>query len=123
MADPDEFLQSIKIKLKSSGVVIGSIPNVRYLDNLFNLLIRKDWRYVDSGILDRTHLRFFTQKSLQQTFLSNGYAIEALEGINPIVFKTDSIKRGVMSAGAIMLSLLVGRDSLFTQFGFRIKPN
>lgn len=123
MDDVDGFLQAIKSKLKPAGVIVGSIPNVRYIDNLFNLMVLKDWKYVDSGILDKTHLRFFTQKSLLRTFTSNGYSVEAFSGVNPINIKTESVKRCVMSIAAISLSYLIGADSKFTQFGFRIKPH
>lgn len=122
MDDVDRFLQAIKLKMKKGGVIVGSIPNVRYVDNLFNLLISKDWKYVESGILDKTHLRFFTQKSLQRTFLVNGYVIEAFAGINPIKLKKDSTKRVLLSLGAIIFSYIVGSDSKYTQFGFRIRP-
>jgi len=122
MGDVDGFLQTIKSKLKKDGVIVGSIPNVRYIDNLFNLLIKKDWQYVESGILDKTHIRFFTQKSMLRTFAANDYVIEAFSGINPVKFKTDSVKRSLMSLGALFLTLCVGTDSKYTQFGFRIKP-
>lgn len=122
MDDVDGFLQSIKLKLKKDGVIVGSIPNVRYFDNLFNLLIAKDWKYVESGILDKTHLRFFTWKSLQRTFIANDYEIVAFAGINPVKLKKDSARRFVLSLGAIIFSSLIGSDSKYTQFGFRIKP-
>ena len=121
MNDVDEFLQIIKIKMKKDGVIVGSIPNVRYIDNLFRLLILKDWKYAESGILDKTHLRFFTQKSLERTFLLNGYTIEELAGINEINIRKDSVKRFILRIGAIIFSYLIGSDSRFVQFGFRIK--
>lgn len=122
MDDVDVFLQAIKAKIKHDGVIVGSIPNVRYIDNLFNLLVRKDWKYVDSGILDKTHLRFFTEKSSQRTFIANGYLIDEFYGINPVAIKkNDAIKRMIQSAGAIIVAWFIGTDTKYTQFGFRIK--
>lgn len=66
MADYDFFLQSVKRKMVKGSYIVASIPNVRYLNNLINLLIKKDWVYTDSGILDRTHLKFFTEKSIKK---------------------------------------------------------
>lgn len=43
--------------LKSKGVVIASIPNVRYFENVKNLILYGKWQYEDAGILDKTHLR------------------------------------------------------------------
>jgi hypothetical protein len=63
--------------------VVASIPNVRYLENIWNLLILKDWKYTEYGILDRTHLRFFTLQSIRVIFENLGYHIERIEGINP----------------------------------------
>lgn len=82
--DPYSLLKQIKVKLSPNGVIVSSIPNVRFITNLYKLLIKKDWKYEDSGILDNTHLRFFTQKSIIQMYEEAGYKIEKIEGINPI---------------------------------------
>ena len=49
---------------KASGTVIVSVPNVRNVALLYRLLIKGRWDYEDSGLLDRTHLRFFTRYSV-----------------------------------------------------------
>jgi hypothetical protein len=46
--------------MERDGRVIVSLPNVRNWRVLADLVVRGRWRYVDEGILDRTHLRFFT---------------------------------------------------------------
>ena len=51
MTDHEEFFQSIKKKIKKEGCLVASIPNVRYILNLIELLVKKDWEYKDSGIL------------------------------------------------------------------------
>jgi 2-polyprenyl-3-methyl-5-hydroxy-6-metoxy-1,4-benzoquinol methylase len=84
LVDPYTALLYCKQLLKAKGVVVASIPNVRYFDNIWNLIVLKDWEYADYGILDRTHLRFFTRKSLLATFSSLGYQVERIEGINPL---------------------------------------
>ncbi|MBV8885373.1 MAG: class I SAM-dependent methyltransferase [Chroococcidiopsidaceae cyanobacterium CP_BM_RX_35] len=84
MVDPSAALVFSKELLKTEGVVVASIPNVRYFDNMWNLLVHKDWRYTDYGILDRTHLRFFTRRSILSTFEALGYCVECIEGINLI---------------------------------------
>jgi len=83
LVDPYRMLVAIKQKLSPDGVVVCSIPNVRSFRNLFELVIRGEWRYVEAGILDKTHLRFFTKKSISEMFPSLGYRIVRLEGINP----------------------------------------
>jgi hypothetical protein len=64
--------------------VVASIPNVRYFFNMWNLVVHQDWQYTEQGILDRTHLRFFTRRSILATFESLGYCVECIEGINPL---------------------------------------
>ena len=62
--NPWAVLENVKTKLNASGVVVASIPNVAYITNLVELILKKDWRYKpEGGILDKTHLRFFTKKS------------------------------------------------------------
>ncbi len=82
LVDPYTFLHEAKQKLSSQGVLIASIPNVRYLRNFLNFVFRREWKYEDSGILDRTHLRFFTQKSMVRMFEEAGYEIVSMKGIN-----------------------------------------
>jgi 2-polyprenyl-3-methyl-5-hydroxy-6-metoxy-1,4-benzoquinol methylase len=82
LVDPYSVLLKMKNKLSPSGVVVASIPNVRYFRNLFNLVMRGAWEYQDSGPLDKTHLRFFTKKSIHHMFQSLGYRVVRLEGIN-----------------------------------------
>jgi 2-polyprenyl-3-methyl-5-hydroxy-6-metoxy-1,4-benzoquinol methylase len=115
MIDHDEFLQSIKQKLKNNSYLVASIPNVRYVENLFEVLIQKDWEYKDRGILDRTHLRFFTKKSLYRTIDNNGFFIEDFIGINSYTIN------GLLKRCLFYFALfLFGEDIRFKQFGIRI---
>jgi 2-polyprenyl-3-methyl-5-hydroxy-6-metoxy-1,4-benzoquinol methylase len=82
LQDPNLVLKMIGPKLSENGIIIASIPNVRYCKNLFELIFRKDWHYVESGILDSTHLRFFTKKSMKRMFNESGFAVLLQKGIN-----------------------------------------
>ena len=82
LVDPFLFLEKAKTKLKADGVLVASIPNVRHFRNLYQLIFKKQWRYVDSGILDRTHLRFFTCESIKNMFNDAGFSIIELKGIH-----------------------------------------
>ena len=132
MDDHDAFLEAIKSKLRPGGYIVGSIPNVRHITALFKLLIAKDWPYSESGILDRTHLRFFTQKSLARTLQNHGYAIQMIEGIGSII--TNGIVRQVnkpsslqnllyrtISLAVVVLTLGFYWDTQYPQFAFRVK--
>lgn len=82
MVDPWQALRlSSELLLPSSGIVIASIPNFLWIDNIFQLLATKDWCYNDSGILDKTHLRFFTRKSIRRFFHDCGFDVLALTSL------------------------------------------
>lgn len=84
MQNPEDCLMKIKNKLTPEGIVITSIPNVRHIEVLRELLFKGDWEYKDSGILDRTHLRFFTKKSMERMFEKCGYDVKMIKGINGV---------------------------------------
>ncbi len=83
LADPYSLLFSIKSKLTDKGLIVASIPNVRYYRNYVNFTIKGNWDYQDYGIMDRTHLRFFTYKSIIKMFEGLGFEILTIEGIRP----------------------------------------
>ena len=123
MDDHDWFLQAIKPKLREGGVLVGSIPNVRYLTNLFHLVVRKDWQYADQGTLDRTHLRFFTERSLRRTFATNGYAIEAFKGINGSTWaRARRLRDKGLEIAKWAVGVVLGSDTRHLQFAFRVTP-
>ncbi|MEN9918634.1 MAG: hypothetical protein RL662_1070 [Bacteroidota bacterium] len=82
MTYPEACLTAIKSQLQDGGYVVASIPNMRNFNVLKELLFQQSWEYKDEGILDRTHLRFFTKKSIINMFTRCGYTIERIEGIN-----------------------------------------
>jgi 2-polyprenyl-3-methyl-5-hydroxy-6-metoxy-1,4-benzoquinol methylase len=82
LLDPYSVLEKMKAKLKEDGKIISSIPNIRYFRTFFKILFKGDWDYTDEGILDRTHVRFFTKKSIVKMYENSGFHIESHEGIN-----------------------------------------
>lgn len=84
LIDPWDALEYSKKLLSTEGVVISSIPNILYYNTQKEILIGKDWKYADFGILDKTHLRFFTSKSIIRMYEETGYKIITHEGINPL---------------------------------------
>ena len=124
MENHDAFFESIKQKMQPDACLVGSIPNVRHVRNLYNLLIRKDWLYQDSGTLDRTHLRFFTEKSLKRSILEHGFAIDEFQGINSIFDQSKVLNhfwRQILRTLIEFKPFSVHRDIQFLQYGFRAK--
>ncbi|MFH1051642.1 MAG: class I SAM-dependent methyltransferase [bacterium] len=114
LADPYILLQKVKKLLLPNGVVVCSLPNVRYIGNLKRLLIDKQWRYEDAGILDKTHLRFFTMNSIIDTFEALDYELIKIEGINPVKSALFSLLN-ILSLGSLS-------DTRYIQFACVAKP-
>jgi len=67
-------LNRVRPLLAEGGVVIASIPNVAHASVRLALLAG-EFRYREAGLLDRTHLRFFTRESIQDLFEASGYFV------------------------------------------------
>lgn len=78
MYDPWAVMVKLKPYLSDRGRIILSIPNIRYLP-LMDDLAHGYFRYADFGVLDITHLRFFTLKELKRFVVETGYSIKALQ--------------------------------------------
>jgi len=71
---PKETLVALSYCLKDGANIICSVPNVAHW-SVIRDLINGEWRYCDAGILDDTHLRFFTKKSIVELLNSVGWNI------------------------------------------------
>jgi SAM-dependent methyltransferase len=77
-ADPWAVLRSTAELLAPGGRVFALIPNIRCVQASLPLLLRGQWEYSDVGLLDRTHLRFFTRSTITELFGQCGYAIDEI---------------------------------------------
>ena len=71
LIDPWELLIKHKLKLADNGSIIASIPNIGHY-KIIKMLKRGYWKYEDEGILDKTHLRFFTKNTILKMFIQSG---------------------------------------------------
>jgi 2-polyprenyl-3-methyl-5-hydroxy-6-metoxy-1,4-benzoquinol methylase len=82
LVDPWIIIKLLTPALKVDSKIIASIPNLRSFPVLFNLVLRGQFQYESEGVLDRTHLRFFTKRSMIELFESAGLTVELAHGIN-----------------------------------------
>lgn len=75
LKDPYMILDTQKKYLADGGYVIASIPNIRYYKVILRLILAGVWDYMPSGILDKTHLRFFALLNITELFENAGYHI------------------------------------------------
>jgi len=83
LINPDKILNQYKALLKDDGFIIATIPNIKHFNILLRLIILDEFKYVDEGILDKSHLRFFTKKEMENLFMRNKFKIVE---INPIIY-------------------------------------
>jgi 2-polyprenyl-3-methyl-5-hydroxy-6-metoxy-1,4-benzoquinol methylase len=74
LVDPWETLRRLVGLLSDDGVVIISIPNIGHYTTLLSL-IAGHFEYKDEGILDRTHLRFFTHEGIKNLLERSGLGL------------------------------------------------
>jgi O-antigen biosynthesis protein len=76
--NPWDVLAELSRYLKPGGYVVASIPNIQNI-TIVEDLIKGNWQYQDAGILDATHMRFFTLEASKQMFNGAGLTIKNLE--------------------------------------------
>jgi O-antigen biosynthesis protein len=75
--DPWRALVRIRGWVEQGTRVLASLPNIRNLVNL-DELAGGNWNYGPDGVLDITHVRFFTRASLRKLFEETGYVVEQM---------------------------------------------
>lgn len=73
--DPSFILNKIKKHLSHDARLLIAVPNIRHWSVTLPLILKGSFNYAESGILDHTHLRFFTKSSAMELLTSNGYRI------------------------------------------------
>ncbi len=109
LVDPWKVLREHHSLLKSRGVIVCSIPNIRHYRITKKLLLRGKWEYEESGILDRTHLRFFTIGSMQKMVEDAGFEIV-------VMIKTPAAAKWLKWVNRIMGNRLI--DHLVRRYVF-----
>jgi 2-polyprenyl-3-methyl-5-hydroxy-6-metoxy-1,4-benzoquinol methylase len=78
LIDPWYQVRRLTTYLSRNGVFVASLPNVRNWRVVLPLLLLGKWEYEDFGIMDRTHLRFFTRKGISTLFEENGLTVSKI---------------------------------------------
>jgi 2-polyprenyl-3-methyl-5-hydroxy-6-metoxy-1,4-benzoquinol methylase len=76
LVNPWQLLVTLRPYLTPNAQVIASIPNVRNLWLVARLLTEGRWEYTERGLLDVTHVRFFTLDDMRRMFEETGYRAE-----------------------------------------------
>ncbi len=96
---PGDVLRSHRVLLSPSGVIVATVPNVRYAGVICRLALGV-WGYSDCGILDSTHLRFFTLGSIVGLFAAAGLRVTSVRrsyGSRAVLGAIDRLTLGLLS--------------------------
>lgn len=111
---PEAVLVNMKRYLKPGGMILASIPNIMHI-SVISELLNGSFTYQDSGILDRTHLRFFTKAEIIKMFSRAGY--EILDIGNTRVWVSDDQLRLIEKLCALSTS----QTEAYTAYQYLVK--
>lgn len=99
LRDPHRLLRALRPYLAPDGAIVCSIPNVKHWSVVTPLLVQDRWRYEDAGLLDRTHVHFFTLEEIALMLAETGFEPYALD---PVVFEIPQRMLPLADAAAVM---------------------
>lgn len=111
LQNPEGALHDTRLLLLPGGHVVASVPNIRCFPYLYRLAWLGELEYEDAGVLDRTHLRLFTPRSIRRLFLRQGYVVRTIRGINSFLTRGESASLHVLN----LLTLGRFRDARYSQ--------
>ncbi len=89
MVDPWAAIRKLAPLLRDGGQAVASIPNVQHWTMILNLFMSR-WEYADEGLMDRTHLRFFTVEGMRKLFDEAGLKVFDMK---PRIFPSQDFDR------------------------------
>ncbi len=93
LIDPWGVIEDAVELMSPGGIVIASVPNVRHVDTIWNLLFKGDWPYRDRGIHDRTHLRYFTKAGVLRLLSTSGLKIQSIDANYRLLDRPSPVNR------------------------------
>jgi 2-polyprenyl-3-methyl-5-hydroxy-6-metoxy-1,4-benzoquinol methylase len=114
--DPWKVLAAVKDYLKPEGKILASIPNTQNVSLILHLL-NGNWSYSAHGLLDATHIRFFTFDEIFRLFSGTGYAVVQCSGSLQQDIENDTWPKD-LEFGKLVLKQ-VTKDEAFRLFAFQ----
>lgn len=79
LKEPAKVVERIRGWLKDDGTIVCCVPNVRYWRIWTDLVLWGNWTYTGEGIMDQTHLRFFTPRSFKRLLEQASFRVQGDE--------------------------------------------
>lgn len=96
LIDPWETVSRLSQLVKPGGLVLASSPNISHYSVIGNL-VKGSWVLTDRGVMDRTHLRWFTPQLFTELFEQSGFDVFRVEPVTPFSSKTWLINKATGS--------------------------
>jgi 2-polyprenyl-3-methyl-5-hydroxy-6-metoxy-1,4-benzoquinol methylase len=109
LVNPGAVLQKLRRFLKPDAIVLAGSPNVCH-HSVVRMVLAGRWQYESKGIMDATHLRWFTAGTYRELFESNGFVVDRVGPANPF-------SRKARIANALLLGRM--RHLFYTQIFLR----
>lgn len=81
LRDPARVLRLLRGALAPGGVIVASIPNVKHWSVVYPLLVQDRFTYQDAGLLDRTHVHFFTLGEIDTMFSECALTVQSVTSV------------------------------------------
>lgn len=122
LREPEAVLRACRTLLRPEGRLLTSIPNVAYA-GMVAALMHGDWTYGAEGLLDRTHLRFYTRRSFHRLLAAEGWQVERVEPIELTWYYTEFGTPFDQLPPAVARYLLAQPDASAYQLVFVARPH
>jgi GT2 family glycosyltransferase/glycosyltransferase involved in cell wall biosynthesis len=121
LKNPERILQQCHQLLQAGGQLLTSVPNVAYCGLLAELL-QGEFKYRPEGLLDNTHLRFFTRQSLHRFFAQHGWQVKTSQTTTRDVLSSEFKGQFDLLPPAVSRHLLALPDASTYQFISCLEP-
>ena len=124
LRDPWALLKRVRAAIDPQGCLLVCIPNAQHWSVQWRLA-SGNFRYEDSGLLDRTHIRWFTRVTMLEMFAGAGWRVE--QGLTRVLAGSplqDSVLQGIRAmaqAGGFDADMAV-QDAVPFQYIFKLRP-
>lgn len=126
LVNPGLVLKGLRRVLAPAGFIIANVPNVAHYSLRWSLL-KGYWSYTDYGLLDRTHLRFYTLETARELIENAGYSVIQTQWSDEGIGILESLIRWLPRGKARTRLWLISKFPAFFGYEFifkaRVKPD
>ena len=123
LRDPWRMLERVRATIDAQGCTLVCLPNAQHWSVQWRLA-SGNFRYEDSGLMDRTHIRWFTRTTMLELFSSTGWRIE--QGLTRMI-RSDDEDRHLLAVKAYAQACglnpdVAAQDAQPFQYMFKLVP-